>query len=132
MLRGLPDSLPDDTCRFIERHIHTLEQLEILRLLFEDPARSRSASELATELRTNVESARARLAPLVADGLVAMTSPAATYRYRPASERLNQQVGQLLRCYRERRVAVITQIFAPPTAAARAFADAFRIKKGDS
>ncbi len=132
MLRGLPDSLPDDICRFIERHIHTLEQLEILRQLFEDPARAWSASELAAELRTNAESARARLAPLVADGLVTMTSPAATYRYRPASERLNHQVGQLIRCYRERRVAVITQIFAPPAAAARAFADAFRIKKGDS
>jgi hypothetical protein len=40
----LPDSLPDDLCRFIDRDIHTLEQLEILRLLFNDPARRLIAS----------------------------------------------------------------------------------------
>jgi hypothetical protein len=130
--QALANSLPDDLCRFIERHVHTLEQLEILLLLFEDPARSWSASELARELRTNVESVCIRLAPMVTDGLTAMTSPSSpTYCYRPASERLDEQVGALIRFYRERRVAVITQIFAPPTGAARVFADAFRIKKGD-
>jgi hypothetical protein len=129
----LPDSLPDDLCRFIDRHIHTLEQLEILRLLFNDPARSWSASELAAELRTNAESVRARLAPMVTDGLTAMTSLAPpTYCYRPGSDRLNQQVVLLIRYYKERRVSVITRIFAPPARGARAFADAFRFKKGDS
>lgn len=129
-LGELVTSLPDDVCRFIKRHIHTLEQLEILRLLFENPARSWSASELAAELRTNPESVRLRLGPMLTDGLTAMTGPA-TYCYRPASARLDEQVGLLIGCYRERRVAVITQIFAPSGGAARVFAEAFRIKKGD-
>ena len=128
----MANPLPDDVCRFIKRHIHTLEQLEILLLLFRDPGRAWSAAELATELRTNAESVRSRLGPMLSDGLALATSATPpTYRFASAAG-LNEQVRRLSQYYRERRVAVITQIFAPPSGAGRVFADAFRIKKGDS
>ena len=129
----LADPLPDDVCRFIKRHIHTLEQLEILLLLFRDPTRSWSAAALAAELRTNPESVRTRLGPMLTDGVaitIAATPP--TYRFASQSPQLREQVRRVSQYYRERRVAVITQIFAPSSGAGRVFADAFRIKKGDS
>ncbi len=132
-LSRLTNPLPDDVCRFIKRHIHTLEQLEILLLLFRDPTRAWSAAELAAELRTNAESVRSRLGPMLTDGLaVATTSATPTYHFQPTSDRLTEQVRRLIQIYRERRVAVITQIFAPSSGTGRVFADAFRIKKGDS
>ena len=131
-LSRLANSLPEDVCRFVERHIHTLEQLEILRLLVEHPARPWSASELARELRTNANSVHSRLLLLQAAGLTAPDSSAPPiYRYHPESERVDEQVRTLLHYYQERRVAVISQIYAPAAGAAHAFAEAFRIKKGD-
>jgi hypothetical protein len=125
--------LPDGADRFILRHIRTLEQLEILLLMMATPSRAWSAHELASELRTNAESASTRLAELSGDGLVEpMGGAPPRYRYKPASEELDRGARALERLYRERRVAVITQIFSPAGDSARHFADAFRIKKEGS
>lgn len=123
--------MPEPVRRFIARHIHTLEQLEILLLLI-DSSRAWSDQEIASTLRTTRESVRSRLSRLLGDGLVgASAGPSPTYRYQPRSEALDQDVQSLARCYRERRVAVISQIFAPDAERAALFADAFRIKKED-
>ncbi len=125
--------LPDLVRRFILRHIHTLEQLEILVFLIESAPRPWTDQEIASSLRTTPESARTRLSRLHGDGLIAQTSdPAPRYLYKPRTETLDREARALLTCYRERRVAVITQIFAPASERAVLFAEAFRIKKGDS
>jgi predicted ArsR family transcriptional regulator len=118
--------------RFILRHIHTLEQLEILVLLLESTPRGWTDQAIAASLRTNPDSVRTRLSRLVADGLVAVNAHSApTYVYRPRTNVLDREARALLSCYRERRVAVITQIFAPAGQRAVLFADAFRIKRKD-
>jgi predicted ArsR family transcriptional regulator len=133
-LGGLVDSaLPDHVRRFILRHIHTLEQLEILLFLLESSPRAWADFEIAASLRTTPESARTRLSRLVGDGLIAVTADSAPkFLYKPRSETLDREARALAACYRERRVAVITQIFAPAGGRGTVFADAFRIKKGDS
>ena len=119
--------------RFIARHIHTLEQLEILLHLLESAPRPWADFEIASSLRTTPESARTRLSRLVGDGLIAVTTDSAPkYLYKPRTEALDREARALASCYRERRVAVITQIFAPAGGRATLFAEAFRIKKGDS
>jgi hypothetical protein len=124
--------LPDQVRRFILRHIHTLEQLEILVLLLESAPRAFSDQEIAANLRTTADSARSRLSRLHGDGLIALTTdPSPKYVFKPRSDALAREARALLACYRERRVAVITQIFAPPAERAMLFAEAFRIKKGD-
>jgi predicted ArsR family transcriptional regulator len=129
---GLAESpLPESVRKFIVRHIHTLEQLDILLLLLENP-RAWSDQEIAAALRTAPESARARLSRLHGDGLVAISPDAAPkYLYKPRTEALDREARALAQCYREKRVAVITQIFAPGGGRATLFADAFRIKKGE-
>lgn len=118
--------------RFILRHIHTLEQLEILVFLLESAPRAFSDQEIASSLRTTADSARSRLSRLHGDGIIALTSDTTPkYLYKPRSEALDREARALLASYRERRVAVITQIFAPPAERAMLFAEAFRIKKGE-
>ena len=124
--------LPEAVRKFIVRHIHTLEQLDILLLLLENP-RAWSDQEVAASLRTTADSTRARLSRLHGDGLVSVSSDSAPkYQYKPRTDALDRDARALAQCYRERRVAVITQIFAPAGGRAALFADAFRIKKGDS
>lgn len=133
-LGGLAESaLPDHVRRFIQRHIHTLEQLEILLHLLESAPRAWADFEIAASLRTTPDSARTRLSRLVGDGLISVTTDSAPkYLYKPRTDVLDREVRALAACYRERRVAVITQIFSPGGGQARLFAEAFRIKKGDS
>jgi predicted ArsR family transcriptional regulator len=130
----LADSpLPEPVRRFILRHIHTLEQLEILLLLLESTPRAWADHEIAASLRTTPDSARTRLSRLHGDGLIALTADQPPkYLYKPRTDALAREARALATCYRERRVAVITQIFAPAGERAVLFADAFRIKKGDS
>lgn len=117
--------------RFIVRHIQTLEQLEILVLLLESTPRTWTDQAIAASLRTNPDSARTRLSRLVGDGLVAVSADSAPkYVYKPRTDVLDREARALLSCYRERRVAVITEIFAPTAQRATLFADAFRIKRG--
>lgn len=124
--------LSDPVRRFILRHIHTLEQLEILVFLLESAPRAFSDQEIASSLRTTADSARSRLSRLHGDGIIALTSDTTPkYLYKPRSEALDREARALLASYRERRVAVITQIFAPPAERAMLFAEAFRIKKGE-
>lgn len=118
--------------RFILRHIHTLEQLDILLLLLDSAPRAWPDFEIAASLRTTPESARTRLSRLVSDGLIAVTTDSSPkYLYKPRTDALDREARALSTCYRERRVAVITQIFSPAAGRAALFADAFRIKKGD-
>ncbi len=132
-LGGLAESaLPDQVRRFILRHIHTLEQLEIFLLLLESAPRAWADVEIASTLRTTPDSARTRLSRLVGDGLISVTTDSAPkFLYKPRSEALDREARALATCYRERRVAVITQIFAPAGGQATLFAEAFRIKKGE-
>lgn len=119
--------------RFILRHIHTLEQLEILLLLLESAPRAWSDQQIAASLRTTAESARTRLSRLHGDGLISVAAEEPPkYLYKPRSDGLDREVRALAQCYRERRVAVITEIFAPGGRRAVLFADAFKIKKGES
>ncbi len=125
--------LPDQVRRFIARHIHTLEQLEVLVFLIESAPRGWTDQEIAAGLRTNPDSARTRLSRLHGDGLIALTTDSAPkYFYKPRTDVLDREARALLASYRERRVAVITQIFAPTSERAALFAEAFRIKKGDT
>lgn len=118
--------------QFILRHIHTLEQLEVLVFLLESAPRAWTDQEIASSLRTTPDSARTRLSRLHGDGLIAVTAdPVPKHHYKPRTEALDRSARALLACYRERRVAVITQIFAPASERAVLFAEAFRIKKGD-
>ncbi|WNG32920.1 hypothetical protein F0U61_04295 [Archangium violaceum] len=119
--------------RLIAENIDSVEQLEILLLLFQHPQRTWNAESVARELRVSALSAGERLEDLNYDGLVArVDGSAGEYRYGPETPALDEAVRGLATAYAERRVTVINLIFSKPVDKIRTFADAFRLrKKGD-
>lgn len=121
--------MPAAVRELIQQHIDSVEQLEVLLLLHDQPDRDWSAAEVSGELRTNERSTATRLADLTARGLVAEGATRELYRYAPRTHDLNAAVGGLAREYAVRRVSVITLIFAKPLDRIRSFADAFRFRR---
>lgn len=100
--------IPEDVYRFLYQNIESVEQLELLMLLFQAPERGWS--------------------PAAGAGAVA-GDRAECYQYAPRTPELHTTVARLAGTYRERRVAVITLIASKPLESVRAFSDAFRIRK---
>jgi hypothetical protein len=128
-----PGDLPEEVRRLIAENIDSVEQLEILLLLFQHPDRSWNAETVARELRISPISAGERLEDLTYDGFVSRADGSeAGYRYGPESPELDAAVRGLATAYPTRRVTVINLIFSKPVDKIRTFADAFRLrKKGD-
>lgn len=129
--------LPDEIKAFVLEHVDSVEQLEVLLLLRERRDRSWTASDVSREIRSATESAANRLKSLLAKKLLVQDPDSAladelAYRFQPPSEKIDFLVGRLAETYRTRRFTVMNVIFSKPAEAIRTFADAFKIKKGES
>lgn len=125
------DGFPQQINEFLVRHIHSVEQLEILLLLHRDSSRGWTAAEIAQELRSDLGSVEKRLGDLCAQNmLVCKTSDEThSYQFNAANTDLDRTVSGLATVYAERRMAVINLIFSKPIDNIRVFADAFRLRK---
>lgn len=109
---------------FIRRHITSVEQIEVLLMLFANPERRWTVREINDAMRTDETSIASRLAALAQSNL-AQGSAETGYRYA-ATGNLGRMVEELQREYGLRRFRVIELVFSPLGAAA-SFADAFRL-----
>ncbi|MEO5668406.1 MAG: hypothetical protein ABIR96_10125 [Bdellovibrionota bacterium] len=127
------DGLSEPTRNFISKHIDSVEQLEILFLLYRQPAAEWDVKRISQEIRTSATSTQNRLAALLSSGFLAAGPKAGEvlYRYSPASNELHQGVVDLEQEYKIRRVRVIDAIYARPTEKMMNFLDAFKIRKSD-
>jgi hypothetical protein len=124
------DDFPADLKRFIESHISSVAQLELLLLLRSDPEKTWTPEEAAKSLYTAADIVAGQLAELHQRGLLALLqNPGPAYRYLPTSPDLADLVSRLSEFYKERRVSVITLIYSQPLDKVRTFADAFRLRK---
>ncbi len=123
-------ALPDDVVRFLNEHIDSVEQLEVLLLLHRAAASMWTADMVAAALCTQPASAARRLAALHEHELIerAQAEPP-TYRYVPVRSDAGEMISTLADTYRERRVAVVTAIASKPMENVRAFSDAFRLRR---
>ncbi len=126
----MPPDLSDTLKQFIARHIHSVEQLEILLLLKRSAPREWTADEVSREISTSRYAAEARLMDLRARAVVAMREDGQVlwFRYDPATPD-DALVGQLAAVYAERRTSIITMIFSKPSDSVSSFADAFRLRR---
>jgi hypothetical protein len=120
--------LPEDVRQFLHQNIESVEQLEVLLLLWRMPERGWTPDEVATAVYSHPSSVVRRLAMLLGQGLLREREPGC-FQYAPRTADLHSAVTHLDQMYRERRVAVITLIASKPVENVRAFSDAFRIRR---
>ena len=121
-------ALRQDVRQFLHQNIESVEQLEVLLLLWRMPERGWTSDEVATAIYSHPSSVVRRLAMLLGQGLLREREPGC-FQYAPRTAHLHSAVTHLDQMYRERRVAVIALIASKPIENVRAFSDAFRIRR---
>jgi DNA-binding IclR family transcriptional regulator len=122
------NSLPRNLRNFIAGNIQSVEQLEILCLLAEDPSRSWSTMEACRRIQSTEKSVQEGLRYFVAHDLLT-TDGNGSFRFSPKTTELGAVALDLIKTYRERRVSVIETIYKKPMDPVQHFADAFRLRK---
>jgi hypothetical protein len=126
------EPIPENVRRFIVEHIHSVESLEILLLLFAGGAKESNALEVSRTLCTGLESAAAQLQQLHGAKLLNISEAGDPPKYRfNATSPEAVVVADLEKIYKSRRVSVISFIYSKPTDPLRAFSDAFRLRKDE-
>ncbi|MGH7736742.1 MAG: hypothetical protein ACREMP_02555 [Candidatus Tyrphobacter sp.] len=105
-----------------------MEQIEVLLLLRTDRDRLWTVDEISRELRSSSESIALRLAQLRQHALVTVEQSGVRYGASPDAD---ASVERLAAAYRDRRPAVIAQIFSRRDDSMQSFADAFRLREED-
>lgn len=118
--------IPAHLRRFVERHFVSGAHVEVLLLLRAVPERAWTATEVSRELRIDTDQAAQILSRGVRSGLVRGLNH--RYRYSPRTEALADNLEALARLYPAYRLAIISVIFARPTAPIRDFSDAFHLR----
>jgi hypothetical protein len=108
--------LSDALRQFIVDHIRSVEQVEVLLLLFRTAPREWTAARVAQELRIDPASAAARLARAHEQGFAETraTSQVVEYWYDGAPPDQDRMLGELDRAFQQRRTTIIGLIFATP------------------
>jgi hypothetical protein len=115
-----------DLLSFVREHVRSVWGLELLLLLKRDPDRCWAASDLVRELRASTSLVSDNLQRFERSGL-SMRDDDGCHRYAPAGAALAELCDQLEAAYRERPVAVINMIAAPPNPL-QSLADAFKFR----
>lgn len=129
-----PEPLKKDILEFISKHIHSVEQIEILAILHREPNREWSVHALDDVIRSSEESLRMRLQDLCRRGFITCSpAPNEVYRFGPSSADLRLSIDALVAAYKNHRIRVIEAIFTKPMTEIRCFSEAFRFrgKKGE-
>ena len=113
---------------FVRTSIRSVWTLEVLLVMWRSAPTPWSATQLIMELRASDAIVSEALVSLQDAGLVSPEGER-TFRYAPASARLDSCVQQLAQVYRQRPTAITKAIFGNPNDRLHTFADAFRVKR---
>jgi len=123
------EALPIEIRDFITKHIHSVEQIELLALLHREPNCDWSVAALDDIIRSSQDSVRSRLEDLCARGFITCKrDPSETFRYGPASTDVHNAITSLVSVYKNQRIRVIEAIFTKPMTEIRSFSNAFRFR----
>lgn len=126
----MAEQFPEDVRRFLDDYVESIDQLEILRLLWEKPDMDWSATVLSAEVQAELAAVITHLAALRARGLLvsADRGTGLVYRYGPRNSELEGRLQTTLQHYRERPVSMIKLVVARSKDPLRNFSDAFRVR----
>lgn len=119
----------------MRRAVHTYEALDVLLLIFRRGG-GLTATDAARALSIREDIAEPALRQLAEAGVIGQASDDGTVRYGDIRESFRPAVGRLADAYRDRRVDIVAIINNQAvermrSAALRAFADAFVIRRKD-
>lgn len=106
-----------------------MAQLETLLLLRRESHRPWNARELAQRLYLSENMCQAMLNELERRKFLARATDGESVRYECTEPATDAMIASLEDLYRERRVAVISEIHSTPMSKVQTFADAFRLRK---
>lgn len=121
--------LPHNIREFIAHQIESVAQLETLFLLRQDSGRSWSAEDLSRRLYLSEQMCHGMLDDLERRQFVVRDPASKSVAYLCSDMQTDALLSTLETLYRERRVAVISEIHSNPISKVRTFADAFRLRK---
>jgi DNA-binding HxlR family transcriptional regulator len=126
-------TIPAQVCALIRASIHSLEELEVLLILYNERTRSWSAEQLSNELRISETLVVAALQALIVNKLAARVGDGTPpqYRYLVQDPDAEPIVDELARTYAHNRVPVLMQISSHAIervrkGALKTFSEAFR------
>lgn len=117
--------IPKHVRQLILRHIDSVQQVEILSLLGNEPERVWTAPELSRALHIAPDSCARWLDEFAASKLVVRTAQGV--RHADDGPRA-RSADELVECYARRRLAVIDAIYNKPSSAIQSFSDSFRVR----
>jgi len=123
--------IPTEVARFVEKHIRSLDQLEVLLLVSALPDREWTVEAVDAIVRSNPNAVSQWLEEFVQSGLLIRSAEPPMYRYAPKSDELARSVAALGSTYKLCRHKVVELIYSRPASSIRSFSDAFRFKKKD-
>jgi len=123
------NDFPPRIKQFIDDHLDSVTELELLLLLRSNPSCTWTAQEAGATLYATTEAMALLMGGLSARGLL-KSHDGDRFAYQPTTPELASLVDELADLYRQRRATVITLIYSKPMDKIRSFADAFRFRKG--
>jgi predicted transcriptional regulator len=124
------NELSEELKGFIKQYITSLEQLEILLLLYKEPDRPWTIEEVYKVTQTNHASVAERLKILATAGLVIVEgTDNLIFRSQPNPTELTRRISELQEAYTLSKYKVVEAIFSAPRDQAQKFADSFKIRR---
>lgn len=112
----------------IQRHLATMDHVELLMILRGGREGSFTLPQLAEKMRKPAPMVGQCLESLTSGGLAAQLTDG-TYRYAAREETLDRTAEAVVKLYNERPVTLVRLLYERPPSAVNTFADAFKIRK---
>lgn len=122
--------LPKALRQFITVYIQSVEQIEVLLLLYHERGRDWTVDEIDHRVRSSTASITARLNTLVGQKLIVRNdAEKLSFRYLGSDADLDQLVRLLAEHFKVRKNRVIEAIYSSPTQKMLTLRDAFKVTK---
>ena len=127
----MEEGIPEEVRQFIEKHIRSLDQLEVLLLVSALPGSEWSVDAVYNVVRTSPAVVAERLEFFTSAGMLKRSGEPPVYQYQPRTEQMGKAISLIGAAYKLSRHRIVELIYAPSRAddPLTSFTDAFRFKK---
>lgn len=108
-----PEINPAELNRLVAQYVSSVEELEILCLLSQNPQKSWSIKDVFQVIQSSKRSVTTCLERFAAKGWIREEAPG-LYRFAPRQPELAGAAAKLQQAYRERPATVVQLIYQPP------------------